>query len=56
MNKAFGYMSAAPTFREPFDLAQGQSIRFHWGVLAFRGEPDSATLNRRFQSWGKSGK
>ena len=21
MNKAFGYMSAAPTFREPFDLA-----------------------------------
>jgi hypothetical protein len=31
MNKPFGYMSAAPTFRAPFDLAVGQSIRFRWG-------------------------
>jgi len=56
MNKAFGYMSAAPTFREPFQLARGESIRFHWGVLAFRGEPDAATLSRRFQSWSQSSK
>lgn len=53
MNKPFGYLSAAPTFREPFDLAAGQSIRFHWGVLAFRGTPQAEALQRRFQSWGK---
>lgn len=53
MNKAFGYMSAAPTFREPFQLARGQSIRFRWGVLAFSGEPTSEALDRRFQSWSK---
>jgi hypothetical protein len=53
MNKAFGYMSAAPTFREPFDLALNQSIRFHWGVLAFSGDPKAEALQRRFQSWRK---
>lgn len=53
MNKAFGYMSAAPTFRQPFDLAPGQSIRFRWGVFAFPGEPSAETLARRFQSWSK---
>jgi hypothetical protein len=53
MNKAFGYMSAAPTFREPFDLALNQSIRFRWGVLAFSGDPKAAMLQRRFQSWRK---
>jgi hypothetical protein len=53
MNKQFGYMSAAPTFREPFDLAVGQSIRFRWGVLAFAGEPNAQTLQRRFQAWTK---
>ncbi|MBL8292291.1 MAG: PmoA family protein [Bryobacterales bacterium] len=53
MNKAFGYMSAAPTFREPFQLARGESIRFRWGVLAFGGEPKAEALDRRFQSWSK---
>lgn len=53
MNQAFGYLSAAPTFRAPFDLAAGQSIRFHWGVLAFPGEPRSEALDRRFHSWTK---
>ena len=53
MNKAFGYMSAAPTFRAPFDLAVKQSIRFHWGVLAFAGEPNLRALQRRFQSWSR---
>lgn len=53
MNKAFGYMSAAPTFYKPFDLAPGQSIRFHWGVLAFRGRIKSDVLQRRFADWSK---
>jgi hypothetical protein len=53
MNKPFGYMSAAPTFRAPFDLNTGESIRFTWGVLAFKGKADSAALDRRFQMWAK---
>lgn len=53
MNKAFGYMSAAPTYRAPFDLEENQSIRFHWGVLAFSGEPKAETLQRRFESWSR---
>ena len=53
MNKAFGYLSAAPTFRAPFDLALNQSIRFRWGVLAFAGEPQAEALDRRFQAWSK---
>jgi hypothetical protein len=53
MNKAFGYMSAAPTFREPFDLAVNQPIRFRWGVLAFKGAPDASALNRRFADWSR---
>lgn len=51
MNKDFGYMSAAPTFRQPFELAPGSSIRFHWGVLAEAGPPRAAALDSRFQSW-----
>ena len=56
MNNAFGYMSAAPTFYEPFDLAPGQSIRFHWGVLAFSGDIRREALQRRFESWSKEGR
>jgi hypothetical protein len=51
MNKAFGYLSAAPTFRASFDLKAGESIRFHWGALAFAGDPDASVLNRRFDAW-----
>jgi hypothetical protein len=53
MNKAFGYMSAAPTFREPFQLAADQTIRFRWGVLAFSGAPDSRELDSRFDAWSR---
>lgn len=54
MNKAFGYMSAAPTFRAPFELAPDGRVGFRWGVLAFRGAPDKAVLDSRFQAWSKS--
>ncbi len=53
MNDTFGYMSAAPTFYEPFHLDPGQSIRFHWGVLAFSGAIRSEPFQRRFESWSK---
>lgn len=49
MNQPFGYLSAAPTFREPFHLAPGRPLRFHWGVLAFGGAPRK--LDRRFAAW-----
>jgi len=51
MNQPFGYLSAAPTFRESFDLAAGRTLRFHWGVLAFPTVPSGAVLQHRFQSW-----
>jgi hypothetical protein len=54
MNKDFGYMSAAPTFRAPFELAPQGHLRFRWGVLTFRGAPDAAALDRRFASWSKA--
>ncbi len=56
MNKAFGYMSAAPTYQEAFDLAVNESIRFRWGVLAFSGEPVADTLHQHFQAWSKKTK
>lgn len=54
MNKAFGYMSAAPTFREPFHLPVSGSMRFRWSVLAFRGASDASSFDRRFERWRKS--
>lgn len=53
MNKAFGYLSATPTYREAFELAGGQSIRFRWGVLAFSGAPEAGVLGARFEAWEK---
>jgi len=50
MNR-FGYLSAAPTFREPFKLKRGEKLRFRWGVLAYLGAPDAQVLNRRFKQW-----
>ncbi|MCC7499273.1 MAG: PmoA family protein [Bryobacterales bacterium] len=51
MNNKFGYLSAAPTFYAPFDLAAKQKIRFRWAVLAFAGEPRAEALNARFRAW-----
>ena len=52
MNRAFGYLSAAPTFnKQPFPLKPGQRLRFRWGILSYLGEPKAETLNRRFQLW-----
>jgi hypothetical protein len=56
MNKAFGYLSAAPTYRAAFDLTPGESIRFRWGVLAFPGDANAAALERRFTAWTKEGR
>jgi len=54
MRQPFGYLSAAPTFRAPFELARGARLRFRWGVLTFRGPADPAALAREFTQWSKS--
>lgn len=53
MNQPFGYLSAAPTFREPFSLAPRERLRFRWGVLAFAGAAVAEMLDKRFESWSK---
>jgi len=51
MNRPFGYLSAAPTFREPFSLARGERLRFRWGVLAFAGALRAELLDEKFENW-----
>lgn len=51
MNDKFGYMSAAPSFHEGFQLKPGESLRFRWGVVAFLGEPDGARLDALYAEW-----
>jgi len=51
MNKPFGYLSAAPTFRDGFEMRPGETLTFRWGVLSYLGRPEAATLNHRFQRW-----
>jgi hypothetical protein len=51
MNKPFGYLSAAPTFRGGFEMRAGEKLTFRWGVLSYLGKPEAATLNRLFQKW-----
>lgn len=54
MNRAFGYMSAAPTFHAPFEIARGGRLRFRWGAAAFRGAPEASLLNRLFKTWSQA--
>lgn len=51
MNERYGYLSAAPTFREPLRLEPGQELRLQYGLVAFLGEPDKTELDRLFQEW-----
>jgi hypothetical protein len=53
MNQPFGYLSAAPTFREPFELRAGEVLRLRYAVLGFLGAPDRLSLDRLCQSWSK---
>jgi hypothetical protein len=53
MREPFGYMSAAPTFRAPFEMARGGRLKFRWGVVTFRGAADAAALGREFEEWSK---
>ncbi len=50
MNR-FGYLSAAPTFREPFHLGVGQAIRLRYAVLAYLGAPARDRLEQLYRRW-----
>ena len=54
MNRPFGYLSAAPTFRKPIPLAAGESLRLRWGVLSYLGEPQPDGLRRVFDRFARS--
>jgi len=49
MNEPFGYLSAAPTFREPLRLEPGGALRLRYAVVAFAGAPQN--LDKLYESW-----
>ncbi len=51
MREPFGYLSAAPTYREPFRLARGEALRLRWAVAAFAGPAEAARLEGWRRSW-----
>jgi Methane oxygenase PmoA len=51
MNKPFGYISAAPTFREPFRLEPGRPLRLRFALVGFNGEPSVERMNGMFRQW-----
>ena len=55
MNKPFGYLSAAPTFRAPFPhLQPGESIRLRYAVLSFLGEPQARRIGKLYTKWSET--
>lgn len=51
MNQPFGYLSAAPTFREPFRLNSGESLRLRYAVISYLGAPGRDGLDRLYKKW-----
>lgn len=51
MNDKFGYMSAAPTFREDFRLAKGEKLRFRWRVAVWHGSKNREQIDRLYHAW-----
>jgi hypothetical protein len=53
MNKAFGYMSAAPTFRDPFSLRPGETLRLRYAVVSYLGVANRSAIEPLFERWSK---
>jgi hypothetical protein len=51
MNDKFGYMSAAPTFRQDFVLEKGQELRFRWRVAVWNGVRGRDAIDRMYRAW-----
>lgn len=54
MNQPFGYLAAAPTFREPFRLEPARPLRLRWAVASLLGQPSPERLEGIFRAWSKS--
>ncbi|HWQ53746.1 MAG TPA: PmoA family protein [Bryobacteraceae bacterium] len=55
MNKGYGYLSAAPTFRQPFQLRPGgEPLRLRWAVLSYLDEPRAEVLDRLHKQFAAS--
>lgn len=55
MNDKFGYMSAAPSFREDFILRKGEQIRFRWRVAVWNGARGREEIARMYKNWDGGG-
>ncbi|MCC6861749.1 MAG: PmoA family protein [Bryobacterales bacterium] len=53
MNQPFGYISAAPTFREPFRVERAKPLRLRYLAVSFLGPADAAALNALHGKWGR---
>jgi len=53
MNKPFGYLAAAPTFREPFRLMRERALVLRWAVVSFLGEPSPERLAALYRKWSQ---
>ncbi|MGC8794654.1 MAG: PmoA family protein [Bryobacteraceae bacterium] len=51
MNEPFGYLSAAPTYREPFRIEPGRRLVLRWAVVAFDGPAETARLAGWYRRW-----
>ncbi len=54
MKEPFGYLAAAPTFREPFRLTRDRVLVLRWAVVSVLGEPSRELLEGLFQKWSQS--
>ena len=48
---SFGYLSAAPTYREPFRLSPGDSLTLRYAVIGYLGEPDRNRIDALHARW-----
>jgi hypothetical protein len=53
MNTPFGYMSAAPTFRDPFSLRPGEVLRLRYAVVSYLGGANRTAIEPLFERWSK---
>jgi len=51
MNTPFGYLSAAPTFKQPFELPKNQALRLKYAVAVWNGQADRRVLDKSYRRW-----
>ncbi len=54
MNTPFGYLNAAPTFRDPLRVKKGGIVRLAYRIAVFMGDADAAALSAAARQWAKA--